>query len=323
MNEDAVDVECRNARAEAQARVGAIYEVRVLEPSPPASTDPQWFADDPVARGDAGTGHPIISPVGTGDERWIDLTHDDPELAGFCMTRWLGPYKRLEPLADGWDGAQRSLHRVATWILAPARRRANGKIGLRWTLGGIGTPFFGDDEQVRVDGTALVHQVTGSCRAAPLTTLADAAAFLDLELDPATDHGFADVVELGDVDAPLALDERAALALGDWFGFTWSVLVELRAELGDRGPSRVQLWPEHFDAAFDAAGPDGLRANLGCSPGDAADPEPYCYVGPWEQQQGVFWNASFGAVLRYRDLLAADDQRDRALAFYREGLALL
>ncbi len=91
-----------------------------------------------------------------------------------------------------------------------ARREVNGKIGLRWTLGGFGTPFFGDDEQVRVDGDALVHQRAGGCTADPLTTLRHAATVVGLDVDPDFDHGYADVVDLGDPDVPLQVDIRAA-----------------------------------------------------------------------------------------------------------------
>jgi hypothetical protein len=48
------------------------------------------------------------------------------------------------------------------------------------------------------------------------------------------------------------------------------------------------------------------------------------YVGPWNTDglSGDFWNASFGAVLAYGELLAADDQRGTALAFLRQGAKL-
>ena len=69
-----------------------------------------------------------------------------------------------------------------------------------------------------------------------------------------------------------------------------------------------------------AIGDEDLR--LGLSPGDV---EPYVYVGPWNSEglSGDFWNAPFGAVLSYRDLLAVGgDQRQAALAFLRRGAGL-
>src|SRR2546421_700764 len=67
----------RNAREEAFERLGGRYEVRVLEPSPPAVDEAPWFADDPVARGEVPEGRQVVSPVATGDLRWDNLARDD------------------------------------------------------------------------------------------------------------------------------------------------------------------------------------------------------------------------------------------------------
>jgi hypothetical protein len=83
-----------NPRAEAYERLGGRYEVRVLEPSPPAVADPPWFADEPVARGHVPAGRKLVSPVGTGDLpvgtgdlplgtgdlRWEELATGNPAL---------------------------------------------------------------------------------------------------------------------------------------------------------------------------------------------------------------------------------------------------
>ena len=79
----------------------------------------------------------------------------------------------------------------------------------------------------------------------------------------------------------------------------------------------MQLWPEHFDLGCNIEG-----VNFGCSPGDSYSAEPYVYVGPWNKEglpDGDFWNASFGAVLPYKELLSVGDQREVALAFLRRG----
>lgn len=81
-------------RAEAAARLGG-REVRVLEPSPPTVREGPWFADDPVARESAAD---VVSPVSSGDVLWDDLAREDPALAEFCAERWLGAWRRLEPL---------------------------------------------------------------------------------------------------------------------------------------------------------------------------------------------------------------------------------
>jgi hypothetical protein len=282
-----------NPQREAAAAVGDRYDVRVLEPSPPAVTEPPWFADDPVARGGPRDGRQVVSPVPTGDVQWIDLARDDPALAEFCRERWLGPWKRLEPLPAGFAETRAALHRVAEDVMKPAREKANGKFGLRYTRGGFGTPFFGDDWQLRVERNELVT--------------------VETEVELRTE---------------LEVDAEAAAAIGDWFGFAASVLEELRAEAGpEREPSRVQLWPEHFDMAVELGSePAGLRAGYGCSPGDDEHPEPYIYVTPWEAPSpDELWNATTfnGAELGYSELLAADDQRELALEFFRARLDVL
>ena len=86
----------RNARQEAFDRLEGGYEVRVLEPSPPAVEEEPWFADDPTARGEVPEGRELVSPVTTGDLLWDDLAADDAGLAAWCAERWLGAYRRLE-----------------------------------------------------------------------------------------------------------------------------------------------------------------------------------------------------------------------------------
>jgi hypothetical protein len=305
----------RDARAEAFDRVGGRYEARVLEPSPPAVTEPPWFADDPVARGDVPGGRRVVSPVTTGDLTWDDLARQDQSLAAWCADRWLGGWRRLEPAPVVLPATRESLHRVAEHVMKPARERANGKFGLRYAHGGFGTPFFGDDEQVRVEGVELVVDSPAGERRAPLTTLAGAAEQAGVPLD----------VD----DERLEIDPAAAGTVADWYGFAASVLEQLRAEAApELEPSRVQLWPEHFDMSVEL-GPEsaGRRAGYGCSPGDADHPEPYAYVVPWESSAatGQGWNATgfAGADLPYADLLTAPDQRTAALTFFRDRLRAL
>ena len=80
-----------------------------------------------------------------------------------------------------------------------------------------------------------------------------------------------------------------------------------------------QLWPEHFDLAVDVGTQRG-RANLGVSPGDAACPVPYAYVGPWDEGRPgdpAFWNASFGAVATRE---AGFDSAEDVQAFFEAGI---
>jgi hypothetical protein len=317
---DSTLLSARDARAEAQRVVGDQLVARVLEPSPPAIKDDEWFADDPVAA-DAEPGARVVSPVSGTAITWDAWVRGHPEHASWAAARWLGAYRRLPRPPAALAATRLALHRLAVYVVSPARRRANGKLALRFTFGGIGTPFFGDDEQVRVAGTHLVRQRAGDATAEPIGTVAAAAAFvLDGPPDVASAEQF-DVPPLGDLDAELGVEAEAAAYLGDWYGFGYSVLEELRADPVSVDPSRVQLWPEHFDAAFDCL-PDDRRATFGASPGDAGIEEPYLYVLPADFDAAPAsdcWNAETfnGGLVRVSDLVDAADQRDAALAFYR------
>jgi hypothetical protein len=281
-----------NPRAEAEDKLGGDYEARVLEPSPPAAGPPD-YSDDPIEPGEVPEGRELVSPVhNRGDLTWDQIVEEDPDLGPWCAERWLGAWKRLEPLPATFAESRGSLHEVAIAIVAPARKPEN-EISLRYTRGGFGTPFFdeGDtDCQVRVEGTELIRQ-----------------------------RGIAETRE----PLPGEVDPAATQALGDFYGFACSVLEQLRADALEVGGSWVRIWPEHFDIAVelgdDAA---GKRANFGGSPGDEDHDEPYLYVGPFDKAlaEAELWNANgfAGAELNYAELLAADDQRRVALEFFEE-----
>jgi hypothetical protein len=279
-----------NPRAEAEDKLGGDYEARVLEPSPPAVTDPP-YADDPVDPGEVPEGRELVSPVhNRGDHTWDEIAAQDPEIAPWCAERWLGAWKRLEPLPATFAGTRIVLHKVAEAVVAPARKPEN-EISLRYTRGGFGTPFFeegGADCQVRIEGAELIRQRGAKESREPL---------------------------------PAEVDEAASRALGDFYGFACSVLEQLRADESEAESTIVRIWPEHFDMAVEL-GDGEARANFGASPGDENHDEPYLYVGPFDAglASGELWNATGfpGAELGYSELLAADDQRRAALDFMRE-----
>lgn len=232
-----------------------------------------------------------------------------------------GPTGRLASLPYGYGPTRESVHRLACYVLAPARKAATGRIGLQPTPGGFGTPLFGADEQLRIEGASLVRQRGHDIKMVTLTSVREAAAFAGVTLsdDPGVGD---DPPELGDADASLPISAVAVGALGDWFAFSGSVLEAFRAELTAAGRecSAVQLWPEHFDLGCSIEG-----VNFGCSPGDAYSAEPYVYVGPWNRDglpDGGFWNAPFGAVLAYKELVDAADQPGAALTFLQRGAGL-
>jgi hypothetical protein len=313
-------VDARDPRGEAQLLAGDGRAARVLEPSPPAVAD-EWLADDPV-NAPVPPGVHVVGPIPGAGLTWAEWVAEHPDHAGWAEERWLGPHRRLAEPGAAFAETRLAVHRLAAYVISPARRRANGKIGLRWTLGGLGTPFFGDDEQVRLQDGILVRQRGATASAAAPATLAEAAALvLDGPPDIAWAEGF-EVPPAGDPEAALAIDPASAALLADWFGFAYSVLEELRADPASGEPSRVQIWPEHFDAAVDVVVGGAGRTTFGASPGDTAMAEPYLYVlppDPGAVAPGELWNAeSFrGAILPLSGFAGAADQRAAALAFLR------
>lgn len=321
-----ITITVRNPAAEATAALGPGHVGRVLEPSPPAVNEGPWFADDPAAVGEREPGIVVVTPTSAGDRTWDEVVAERPELADFARERWLGNRKPLPAVPDGYATARDDFHRLAYAVVAEARRRANGKFGLRFTSGGFGTPFFGDDTQVRVEGDVLVVQHRDHVHADRITTLRAAGALAGVE--PSDEAGEHDSPPLDDLDRPLATSAEVGAFLGDWFGFAYSVLEELRLTPGADDVSRTQLWPGHFDPAIEMGDLDaGRRATYGASPGDGAHPEPYLYVASWGEidRANPFWNdtAFNGGSLSYAELRAADDPLAAALAFYRRGHDIL
>ena len=316
-----LDISTIDPRREARERVAGRFEVRVLEPSPPADTDPAWFADDPVAVDRIPPGATALTPMPSTGITWDALARHEPELAAWCADRWLGAWRAVAPVddIDAFTATRRSWHALAEHVLAPARHRANGKIGLRYARAGFGTPFFGADEQVRVAGSSLVVIREGGASVHPITTVGAAAQVVGIA--PGAPTGVYTPTTRLEPDVDLAVDDASARLLGDWFGFACSVLEVLRAGARpDDDPARVQLWPEHFDLSVDL-GDDasGMRATYGASPGDDAHPEPYLYVTPWTAQPAnELWNDTTfsGASLPLSSLDVGLEQRALALAFF-------
>lgn len=312
----------RDPAAEAASILGDGVEGRVLEPSPPAIDDGEFFADDPVnAERDALR---VVSYVGDGPT-WAEEVARRPELADWAAERWLAGPRRLLPIPDRLVEQRTNLHRLATYVVAPARHRSNGKFGLRWTLGGFGTPFFADDTQIRVAGSELIVQEGDAVRAAPITTLAAAAELVGGEIDPDT-AAEDDSPPVGDIDEDLGVAAAATDFLGAWWGLGTAALELVRADAESVDPSRVQLWPGHFDPAIEV-GDEDRRASYGASPGDGTSDEPYLYVSVWWPDRlsldtdEPYWNADgfVGARLLFRELVAAVDPVTVAADFFRSG----
>src|SRR5581483_7596020 len=231
----------------------------------------------------------------------------------------------LGPIVDlgAFHATRDAWHRLAEHVLAPARYRATGRIGLRAAPGGFGTPPYtnaaGAEEQVRVEGVALIVVRDEEPWSVPITTVAEAARTVGVEPGAPADV-YTPNTPL-DPDAPLTVDEAAAEQLGAWYELADAALEQLRAGApADDGASAVQLWPEHFDLAVDlGAEARGARGTFGASPGDDTHPEPYLYVTHWaDVGDDPFWNDTVfaGASLPYAELAASADPVGTALDFY-------
>jgi hypothetical protein len=152
----------------------------------------------------------------------------------------------MDPIPPAFAATRAALHAIAEQRVSPARAEVTGRIDLRATPGGFGTPVFDLDREVRVDGAELVVTARGR------------------ETRERLEH----------------VGEAAARWLGRYFAVALHTLTELARDMPrEWAPTAPKLWPEHFDYAIDA----GLvRANYGFSPGDDERPEPYLYVGRWE-----------------------------------------
>ncbi len=222
----------------------------------------------------------------------------------------------LPALPPSFASTRESLRTLACYVISPARKARTGRIGLRSTGDGFGTPPFDDGSRLLVEGDRLVRDPGDSI---PITTLPAAAGFVGVELSP--DPGVGHDLPPYRPDEPLAVDRDASLALGAWYAFAQGALDRLREEWTDGTISEAQLWPEHFDLAVIVELENGAKVNVGFSPGDAFSPEPYAYVGPHDTAglDGDYWNAPFGAYLPY----ARIDSEEAALAFVRQGLGAL
>ena len=322
------DFRATNPRQDAQELLPSGFEGRVLEPSPPAINDGEYRADDPTSLDGRDPNLQVVTPTTAGDMTWDELARRSPHLSEFASSHWLGAWPRLTALSDPYASTVVALGQLAFFVIAPARYVVQEKLGLRCTHGGFGTPFFGNDRQIRVEGNYLVVQDGGVATGEEVTTLGRAALQVGIEYKEKWGPPLRDPPTPVDPDATLTIDAPAARICSDILGFTFSVLEQIRTEAREEEkPSRVQLWPEHFDAAIEI-GVEGLgrRAAFGASPGYPAHPEPFVYVSPWAKDwlDDPYWNADFGgSILSYGELLTAENQRESALAFLRTGLELI
>jgi hypothetical protein len=177
------------------------------------------------------------------------------------------------PLPASFAATRESLRTLACYVIAPARKARTGRIGLRATGDGFGTPPFDDGTRIVVRRDQLALDPGGGVA---ITTLQAAADYVGLALSP--DPGVGADLPPYRPGADLMVDAEASRALGRWYAFGHRVLTALAEQ--EPGLGEAQLWPEHFDLAaqVDLGGDNAV--NVGFSPGDGFSPDPYLYVGP-------------------------------------------
>ena len=217
-----------------------------------------------------------------------------------------------------------ALHQLAFFALSPARHKAIGRMGLKATPGGFGTPEF-KGRVARIEGEFLIHEENGNVATQAITTIREAAEFFGIEYQAEWFADFHDPLTPADPNIQLSVNREASLAIGEWFDFGFDVLDEMRAH-GVEGDdvSEVQLWPEHLDPATELGDYEkAQRASFGASPGDEAHPDPYFYVASWSDvdRSNPYWNSSSfnGSSLSYAELMVSDDPKNKAVEFLLEG----
>lgn len=236
--------------------------------------------------------------------------------------------KLWSPITETYGPTRAGLHQIAFFAMSPARYRVAGRMGLRPTQGGFGTPEFGGTV-ARIEGDLLVLEGPSKVATQSISTIRAATEFFGGPYEAEWFGDFHDPLSPDDPDKALAVVSGDTLFIGEWFEFAFSVLDELRAGGTESDDvSEAQIWPEHFDAAAELgdAG-SGRRASYGASPGDGNISSPYIYVAPWSEVDKAedYWNAtSFGgSVLTYDDLAVAKDPHASALEFFQRGYGLL
>lgn len=220
------------------------------------------------------------------------------------------------------------LHQLAYFALSPARHKVVGRMGLRTTPGGFGTPEF-EGRVARIDGSLLVHEEATNVATREISTVRAAAEFFGGGYEEVWFEDFRDPLTPIGPDVALSVDADDSHLIGAWFQFAFEVLDAFREDSrAADDPSTTQIWPEHFDAAMETGDPDsGQRASYGFSPGDGEHPEPYIYVAAWGEIDfsNAYWNdgAFNGSSLSYAQLAGSPEPFEAALGFLRDGYRIL
>jgi hypothetical protein len=230
--------------------------------------------------------------------------------------------ERTMTARTGTDGTEtlvatrRAVHGLAEHVLAAHQRLLTRSIKLAVTPTGLRTARFPEGEGLALRGATLYRESDGLAvpLAGPIGEVARAAGvefgLPDPSYPPASGVGAQDPA---DVDPDSLALLVAAWRAGDE-ALRRLVAQHAPIEPGSKPPAAhvPTVWPEHLDVAITLD-----EVNYGVSPGDAAKPRPYAYVGPHRPRSGPFWNAEFGARAPFDELRSAH----AVLEFFERGRA--
>src|SRR5438045_7874205 len=132
----------------------------------------------------------------------------------------------LPSLPAEFAATRNALRVLACYAISPARKARTGRIGLRATGDGFGTPPFEDGSRIVVRGDHLQWEPG---RTTPIQTVRSAAAFLGIE--PQADPGVGHDLPPYEPDAVLPVNAEASFALGAWYDLAQRVLDRIPSEL--------------------------------------------------------------------------------------------
>lgn len=202
-------------------------------------------------------------------------------------------------MTQPYVATRRQLRGIAESLIAGPQYRTAGTIRLAVRPDGFAAVAI----PLSVHGTDLVFPNGSVPLAGPPAGIAEAAG-----VTPGPPDGVYPIVDPLPDDAELDLDPGAAA----WLQRShYAGGYALKHVLPQHHPI---LWPEHFDVAVAED-----EVNYGVSAGDETHPTPYAYVGPWQQRNGPFWNAPFGALYALEEAHDVDTLTERIVDFFERG----
>ena len=202
----------------------------------------------------------------------VDGRHDRSSARRTGLTR------RIMPLPAAFATTRDALHTLACYVVSPARKARTGRIGLRPTGEGFGTPPFDDGSRIVVHGNRLGVD-PGERDRHHDAACGGSVPRRRVDSRPWRRRGPSSVRTRCDARTWTSMRRSLSDSGTAWDSRSSTSFRSVSAN-APRTMSEAQLWPEHFDLAVDVELAGGRHVNVGFSPGDRFSDEPYVYVGP-------------------------------------------